>query len=487
MPISAFSRSITPRKPTLTNWFRQSGLYLMITAVIQLSQRPHFETPGKYRRAFDWRISTPHPEQHRTELNALVGLSRSEHPEVLEDFLDLTRKRRNNRTALSRLQLWMLQEIVTQEALIKRYKSRLKELGYDESKEERATPEVERIKREIFLFRSYANAIRSIGDGIAWRALGYDRAVIRLMSAHATKQQIFSEGLMSELLEWSTQFDQSEGVAILNSLTNCLAIGDVTVVRSDGSAEVVEVKSSNTKSRRKIRQKHEMHEVATLLSTGEGSTEDKEVQIEILPIVPEAGLDRIASTLSEARKRGWASEKISNCLYIECFDFDEIESSDAIEKPLKVARQNVVGEWEQRGDLVIHRNSLDLMAFSPNCAPFSIFPFTSDTCVDLLIGRMCYVGYLNLNAVAREFQHRGWQVKETPEDLLKKGDRDALMVVQKGAFYAHVPPAEFMRMQMEALRAQTVISTYEAKLKQGPQEDSGFLLTLYEGEPQLWD
>ena len=75
------------------------------------------------------------------------------------------------------------------------------------------------------------------------------------MSAHATKQQIFSEGLMSELLEWSTQFDQSEGVAILNSLTNCLAIGDVTVVRSDGSAEVVEVKSSNTKSRRKIRQR----------------------------------------------------------------------------------------------------------------------------------------------------------------------------------------------------------------------------------------
>ena len=381
----------------------------------------------------------------------------------------------------------MLQEIVTQEAFIKRYKSRLRQLGYDESKGESTTPEVEGIKREIFLFRSYANAIRSIGDGIAWRALGYDRAVIRLMSGHATKQQIFSDGLMGELLEWSIQFDQSEGVAILNSLTNCLAIGDVTVVRNDGSAEVVEVKSSNTKSRRKIRQKHKMHEVATLLSTGEGSTEDKEVQIEILPIVPEAGLDRIASTLSEARNRGWASTKISNCLYVECFDFDEFESYDAIEKPLMVARQDVVGEWEQRGDFVVHRNSLDLIAFSPNCAPFSIFPFPSDTCVDLLIGRMFYVAYLNLNAVAREFEHRGWHIKKTPEELLKEGDRDALMVVQKGAFYGHVPPGDFMRMQMEALRPHTVIATYEAKLKQGPNADSGFLLTLYEGESQLWN
>ncbi len=419
-----------------------------------------------------------------------MSLSRTELPEILEDFLDLTRKRKTNRTVISKLQLWMLQEIVSQEGVNKRGKKRLEELGIDpaaETASEKGGSEAEGIKRELFLLRVYANALRSIGDGIAWRALDYDRAVIRLMSERATKQQIMSEGLMEELFEWSIHFDQSSGIAILNSLTNCLAIGDVTVVRDDGSAEIVEVKSRNTKSRRKIRQKHKMREVATLLSTGEGSVEDKEVEIEILPIKPESGLDRIGLLLSEAEKNGWASERVSNCLYVECFDFDKIESFDAIENPLEAARQRLVGDWEQRDDLVLHRNSLDLLAFSPNCAPFSIFPFPSRTCVDLLIGRKCYVGHLNLNAVAREFEYRGWQIGKTTKELHEEGNNQATLIVQKGAFFAHIPPAEFMRMHMEALRPQTVISTYEAKFNQSPTADSGLLFTVYEGEASLWN
>jgi len=55
------------------------------------------------------------------------------------------------------------------------------------------------------------------------------------------------------------------------------------------------------------------------------------------------------------------------------------------------------------------------------------------------------------------------------------------------SFFAHIPPAEFMRMHMEALRPQTVISTYEAKFNQGPTADSGLLLTVYEGEASLWN
>ena len=42
------------------------------------------------------------------------------------------------------------------------------------------------------------------------------------------------------------------------------------MVRHDGSIEVVEVKSSNTKSSRKVRQKQAMKEVVTLLGTGAG-------------------------------------------------------------------------------------------------------------------------------------------------------------------------------------------------------------------------
>lgn len=488
--ICTSSCSITQRRsPALSAG--AGRLYSLLSGGRLLVKRGfQFEIPNKYRRVFDWRISSPQRESPETVTRALFGLSRSELPDILEDFLDLTRKRRANKTALSKLQLWMLQEIVFQEAVIKRDKKRLEELRGDATAEGKGSPEVESIRREMFVFRTYANAIRAIGDGIAWRALGYDRAVIRLMCERATKQQILSEGLMAELLEWAAHFDQGSGIAILNSLTNCLAVGDVTVVRDDGTAEIVEVKSSNTKSGRKIRQKHKMREVATVLSAGEGNAEGKEVQIEILPIKPEAGLDRIGELLSQAERQGWASSQISACLYVECFDlekFESVESAELAWKEANASRQGIIGDWGERDDLVMQRNSLDLMAFSPNCAPFSVFPFPTRICVDLMIGRKFYVSYLNVQAVAREFEFRGWRIAKTAEELLKEERPEQVLVVQKGRFHAGVPPADFMRMQMEALRPQTVISTYETKFKEGPAGSSGFTLSLYEGEPELWD
>src|ERR1035437_1123268 len=124
-----------------------------------MDQRFQFEMPNKYRRAFEWRVSTPVRESRETITEGLLGLSTSDLPDILEDFLELTRRRRTNKTAVSKLQLWMLQEIVFQEAVVKRCKRRLKELGIDDAlASDEASPEVKSKKREIFLFRAYANA-----------------------------------------------------------------------------------------------------------------------------------------------------------------------------------------------------------------------------------------------------------------------------------------------------------------------------------------
>jgi hypothetical protein len=403
----------------------------------------------------------------------------------LEDFLEISRRRRSSRTAISKLQISLLQEIVSHEALVKRYKQHLDEIKDPDSDEAHAT------NREIFMHRVYSNAIRTIGDGIAWRALNYDRAFTRLMAEHANKQQVMSEGLMGELVEWSIQFDRGLGIAILNSLTNCLTIGDVTVVNDDGSAEVIEVKSSNTKSRRKIRQKSKMREIVTLLSEGKGAADDKQVSIEILPINPESGLDKIAGLLSEADRVGWAASKISNCLYVECFDFEKMPSFSTIENDVEKARKNATLDWIERQDFVVDFNSLDLIAFSPNRAPFSVFPFSTRTCVELMIGKKCYIGYLNENAVAREFAFRGWDIVKSTEQLIAERKSDLSieqsLIVRKERLTISIPPADFMRMHMEALRAQTLIQACEAQFEQGPRGTPGHVLQIYEGEPLLWN
>src|SRR5947208_11156108 len=149
----------------------------------------------------------------------------------------------------------------------------------------------------------YANAIRGIGDGIAWRAFGYDRAAMRVLGERETKQHLSSEGTVHELREWSYHFDAGSGIAILNALTNCLAIADVTVVHDDGSIEIVEVKSSKTKSSRKVRQKQAMREVVTLLGEGAGQNEGRDVAIEILPVAPETYLNKVEELLQIAGEK----------------------------------------------------------------------------------------------------------------------------------------------------------------------------------------
>ncbi len=446
--------------------------------------------PGKYGRAFDWRLSAG---SERLSNEAALGMSRlssSDFPDILEDFLSLSRKRQNNPTALARLQIHMLEELLIQEAAVKYYRERIQELESQSGPgdEDERQSEIKFAKAERFLYRMYANAIRSIGDGIAWRAFGYDRAAMRLLGERETKQYLSSEGTVQELREWSYHFDRGSGLAILNALTNCLAIADVTVVRNDGSIEIVEVKSSKTKSSRTVRQKQAMREVVTLLGTGVGQTDGRDIAIEILPITPETSLSRVEELLLTAEKNGWASRRISDWLYVEAFDFRSfISPGDEIKDLQRKAREAALKEWTTRGDYIHDFSTLDVIGYSPNAAPFSVFPFRARVCVDLLIGAKFYVSFLNIAAVEREFTKRGWNLQKDFKTSVSEGSMESMLEVQKGPFHSTVTPADFMRMSIETLRPKTLIDALEAKYRQGPTAESGYVLALYRDEHKLWN
>jgi len=423
---------------------------------------------------------------------AALGMSHlgsSDFPDILEDFLSISRKRQKNPTALARLQVHMLEEVLNQESAVKHYRERLADL---ESKKEAATSEetqkeIRFVKGQRFFHRMYANAIRTIGDGIAWRAFGYDRAAMRLLGERETKQHLSNEGTIQELREWSYQFDRGSGIAILNALTNCLAFGDVTVVGNDGSIEIVEVKSSKTKSSRKVRQRQAMQEVVANLCEGEGQNEGRDVKIEILPITPESYLSKVEELLQTAGERGWAARRITDWLYIEAFDFRELKTGEEIKELTGQTREAAIGEWERRGDFVTDMNTLNVISYTPNSAPFSIFPFRSRTCVDLLIGAKFYVSFLNVSAIEREFTKRGWTVQKGFEALMEEKSKESMLEVRKGPFYCNVPPGDFMRMQIETLRPKTLIDAMEVKHRQGPDVDVGYLLALFQDEHKLWN
>lgn len=456
-----------------------------------------FKVPGKYRRSFSWRISDDSPDSLESNLTGMFRLATSDFPDILEDHLAISRKRQRNWTAMSRLQMHLMEELLMQEGAVKHYKETLRRLGADPDarlRRDEPSQDISFAQAQLFFHRLYASACRSIGDGIAWRSLGYDRAVTRTLCERQSQQTLASEGTMQELREWSSHFDRGTGFAIFNALTNCLSVGDVTVVHDDGSVEVVEVKSSNTKSSRKVRQKQKLREVVTRLDTGEGQVDGQDVQIEILPVTPETGLDRVGKLLDLASVKGWAAEKISNSLYVEAFDFRQ-PPDEASKQALQRIRNEVIRAWEDRGDLVVDMNTLDLLAFTPNAAPFSVYPFPAKTCIELLVGAKNYITYLNESAVVREFEHRGWMVEwMIPKNLTTESEivaareraQQSIIRVSKGPFHAEIPPADFMRMQIETLRPKTIIDACEANFALGPRV-GGFSMALFDGESQIWN
>jgi hypothetical protein len=425
------------------------------------------EVPGRYRRAFGWRLDGDERDETVVAATAFAGLFSSEMPAILEDYLDISRRRRDNRLALARLQAHLVEELISVEATIKHY--RIKKTELESAADPRQIdPEQDGTKRdlkfinaEIFLYRAFANVIRSITDGVAWRALGFDRAVLRALCQNRGSQQITSPGTVEELREWSRQFDSGQGIAILNSLTNWLTYGDITLVRNDGSIELLEVKSSGTTSNRVVRQKQRMHEVVSFIGSGRGSLEGKTVEVCSLDIVPENGLNVLHGLLQQTSNHpGYAATRLSNSAYVECIDFRV--STDGGGASLLEQRESLTSDWVERSDHVDPSDSLECLAFSPNLAPFSVFPFAPSICVDVLTGAKAYRVLLNLSAVAREFEYRGWQVTMSPRQAVEADKfREGLMTVKKGDFTITLPPALFMRMQMELLRPQVLIRQCE--------------------------
>jgi hypothetical protein len=448
--------------------------------------------PGIYRRAFDWRLSKLDKDSISNTAAAFVTLSSDEYADIFEDYLTITRKRKGNRMAMAKVQLHLVEELLIAQAAAKQYRDKRDELKAGVIKPDADVEPMKRdlaiVERELFLHRANANCIRAIGDGIAWRALGYDRAALRALSGKAVKQQILEQGTINELHQWASAFDTGQGLAIFNSLTNWLAIGDITIVKDDGSVEVVEVKSGVSDSGRITRQKQTMQEVTNLLKNGKGKLEGQDVTIIRLDISPENDLAALFGLLEEAGRSGFAGRRISDCCYIEAFDFRVMGSADKVWKQGVEQTKKEIAAWSQSNDLVIRIDSLDILSFTPNCAPFSVFPFPERMCVDLLTGAKNYSCFLNLTELGKEFERHGWRIEKAPQELMKEGGGadSSVFRLQKDKMHPEVPPADLMRLSMETVRPSAIIQTLEAVLKLGPEGISSASYVVYKGEKDTW-
>lgn len=445
--------------------------------------------PGIYGRAFGWRISKTEKDSVSDIASSFVTLSQRDWIDVMEDYIAITRKRIKNRIAMAKVQLHIAEDIILAQSAVKHYRKKFDSLLAAELTPQAADTAADKklIEKEMFLHRAFANCFRIIGDGIAWRALGFDRAVLRALAGSAVKQQLLDEGTPNELHQFAKVFDTGEGFAILNALTNSLAIGDMTVIKNDGSLEAVEVKTTNADGTRITRQKQRMREVTELIKNGAGKLEGQDVAIMKFDIPLDNNLADLNRLFDEATRSGYAGETIHPWCYVEAFDTEALVEQDDKWKQAADEKRKNMSSWAHAKDLVMKTSSLDLLAFTPNCAPFSIFPFSDRTCAELLTSAKHYATYLNLTQLGREFERLGWKVEKGPEELMKGATRLTPMFrLWRDGMFGEVPPADITRIQMELIRPHVFTRTLDAIFEKGPGGTPPGGMVIYEGEKNLW-
>jgi len=439
---------------------------------------------------------------------------------VLEDYLDISRRRQLTIVPLFKLQLHMLQDLVTAERMIGQYRQKAKEIlgetppdeedaGADdagepesdsstelETSEEREstrpTEEIRLINRELFHLKAEVRALRDIGDGIAWRLFDYDRAVLHELARRPSGKHINLDGILAELYALAAYCNERSGVPLLNDLTNFLKFGDLTI-RRGSEFEIVEVKAGTSGGGRDTRQRQGLTEVMSLLSIDQGRKIDgKPVRISTVGVQPEMFKGNLRGLLDRAEADGAAVEQVGSHLVIECMDF-----MSALEKRFQKERvfaildrgRPVLERWKAANDFVIKLDAHDRYAHAQNYAPLSIFPLNPRACVRLMSGAVGLRAFVNVSAVLRGLEERGWTVVKSPFQIAESEKEFTgelpMAILRKGRLTTSVPSALFGRLGMEFLKPKSLAQLFEAMLREGDKAGT-YQFVNFAGEPGMW-
>ncbi len=435
--------------------------------------------------------------KRRVEEAPRGGLIPSDWLSLIEDHLYISKRRRGEPLPLFMLQLNMLEHLLIHEDAVSKYKQELKSLSKKGGDDSPATEEDQMatavVERELFIHRALRQALRDVADGIAWRALDYDRAMLHVIADRPGSAHVEGGGLEAELWEFAYAIQAGEGLSILNDLTNFLKLGDVSVVREDGSVEFVEVKAGGTKSGRIARQKKAMETTVTFLGEGEKEHESGKLTILELDVHPKSFVSHVHKIIERATKHGAAGERIGDHLVVTCVDYlSEAKLTEEKVKQVLGETEVLIRSWEEAGDLVFPYCSPEKYSQVRWYAPFSIYPFCDLCRAKLMIGAVNIVAHVNFSAVFRYIESRGWKVVDHVQDVDLEGTPEselrklAFATASKGQLTSSLTPLEMGRLGYEFLRPKTLVDNLEALLEEGPPPSEHILPSMTH-ERELWD
>jgi hypothetical protein len=332
--------------------------------------------------------------------------------------------------------------------------------------------------------------IRQIADGIAWRALDFDRAVIRLLASKPQTGHMELGSVVTEMEVASKHVERTGDLVVVNDLTNFLRYGDLLAVGGSGVA-IYEVKAGKgaAQSGHASRQKKRLKELLQFVSSGKRPSQLTGAQEMIITLKSKLRNHTtvLAPLIRDARATGQASARISDSVALQVLHVPPLSKDLASGR--KEAKAIIADPFSQsRNSSAI--DSLALFKFSPNVAPYPIFPLEPSDCVDVLTGAVWIVTYVSWTRLVRCLRRRSlWARIPTEADRRLAPDGNVALVAARGRGQnvMLLPWAVLTRLAYELQDEESFADAIEEEL--GVIAESGRVVyhIRYADEHDLWD
>lgn len=389
----------------------------------------------------DERLNTSYREDIHTVSVVTTNAYYTENKWILKELFDKSLKAKHGQYSLLDIQFELLGHILAAYSSYRKYvrwKARFARALQNLSQRKAPLDRITKAQRRLEFMQNSATAaqfflgqLRSIGDGIAWWFLNYDRATLRLLAEHSYVSAPEPGTGLNEEIYQCAELASDRIPFILNTITNFLRVGDITVYdKSSDTYRLVEVKAGKMQTSRTLRQGEHLALVQEALQSGSHTIAHPDIiHTKITSKLPLLTYVKILETAMYEAKEKLVSSRVFGdylsfglCYLKETESLPEAQSVKNAEDTInrcssvrKTAKDFILSFWGS----ILHT-----VHFSRMLAPYTIFPMDSELRFSLISGDYLLLSQINVSGLARWLIKRGWEVEllslpDEPPDLSK--------------------------------------------------------------------